>query len=294
MGRLEIGDRRAQFTGPHDLLLTSDGRTLFLRRWDPVQTRGITILIFHGITGYSGPYGPLIAEALARNGYSVYGLDLRGHGLSDGVRGDYPSPPRYAADLSEAIGFVKARSSKLVLLGHSLGVLSAFRGQQLRPNDVDGLILLSAGRTVRTGVSARPTAGQALRALLGVAILRGSPLIEYTRREGMIGLDDPLFNFRYSARFYSATWGVGALQVARMFNRGFVDSPYLRPNGRLRVPVIVGVGEHDEWFPVESARTFCNELDGDDKEFFVVPGARHAVFPSDSWGPLLAWLGRKF
>ena len=289
----EVVRRRSEFTGPHDLIRTSDGKTLFLRRWDPPRARGVSVLIFHGITAYSEPYGPMVAETLANAGCTVYGLDLRGHGLSDGVRGDYPSPTRYAADLSEAVAFVRARSPKLVLLGHSLGVLSALLAQQVRPNEVDGLVLLSAAKTVRVGVWPRPSRGQVLKVLVGVTILRGRPLIEY-HREGMIGLEDPLFNFRYSARFYRAAYGVGALRVARMFGRGTIDSPYLHPTGGLRVPLLVAVGDQDEAFPVESVRAFCEGFDAGDKRFFVIPGAHHAVFPEDSWGPLVTWLDEKF
>ncbi len=294
MDRADVVTLRNGFTGPHELLRTSDGAVLFLRRWDTPRAHGVSVLIFHGITAHSGPYGSILGQALADGGYPVYGLDLRGHGLSDGVRGDYPSAERYAADLSEAVEFVKARSPKLVLLGHSLGVLSALRAQQVRPEDTDGLILLSAGKRIRTGVRDRPTAGQALEAIIGIGILRGTPLITYTRREGMVGLDDPLFNFRYSARFYTATFGVGALQVARMFRQGTVDSPYLRPSGQVRIPVLFGVGDQDEYFPVESVRQFCDGFDADAKEFFVIPRAKHAAFPPDSWAPLLAWLGEKF
>jgi acylglycerol lipase len=290
MADLDIESLRAKFTEPHELLHTSDGKTLFIRRWNAKQQSRASILIFHGITGYSGPYGPILAEPIASFGYDVYAMDLRGHGLSDGKRGDYPSGEHFVKDLTETVKLVKSKSGKLVLLGHSLGALSAIVATQSSPQDIDGLIILSAARKLRVGAFPKPKTSVVLKTLLGVALLRGTPLIEY-RREGMLGLDDPLFNFHYSARFYSVLYGTGALRVSSMFRSGLIDSPNLRFDGKLKVPLLVGLGDHDELFTTDGAKEFCDEIDCDDKEFFIVSGARHAMFPKDGWGPLVTWLG---
>ncbi|HYB45309.1 MAG TPA: alpha/beta fold hydrolase [Nitrososphaerales archaeon] len=293
MANIDVASLRASYTGPHELVRTSDGKTLFIRRWNPRSELKTSILIFHGITGYGGPYGPMMAEEFAEAGFGVFAMDLRGHGLSDGTRGDYPSRERLVEDLSETVALVKSKSRKLVLLGHSLGALAAVMAAKSRPQDVDGLIVLSAARKIRSGVYPRPKTGALVKTLIGVALLRGTPLIEY-RRTGQIGLDDPLFDFNYSARFYTALYGVGALAVMGMFRSGVIDSPNLKFDSRLSIPLLVGVGDHDELFSAEAAKEFCDGVDCDDKEFFVIPGARHAVFPKGCWGPLVSWLGRKF
>jgi alpha-beta hydrolase superfamily lysophospholipase len=293
LAKIDVAGLRAGFSGPHELVHTSDGKTLFVRRWDAEGEPPASILIFHGITAYSGPYGPMMAEQLSAAGFTVYGMDLRGHGLSDGARGDYPSEERLIEDLTETVRLVRSKSKKLVILGHSLGALSAIIAVNNIPSGIDGLILVSIARRVRTGVYRRPSTGALLKILLGVTIMPGRPVIDY-RREGMIGLDDPLFNFRYSSRFYSVMYGLGALTVSRMMNSGLVDSPNLKFNEKLKMPLLVAVGEHDELFATDYSREFFEEIPCDDKEFFVVPGARHAVFPKDAWGPLLAWLRKRF
>ena len=292
MTKIDVARLRAEYTGPHDLVTTSDGRTLFVRRWD-AKGAPVSVLIIHGITAYSGPYGPMVAEQLSQAGYEVSGVDLRGHGLSDGRRGDYPSEERLVKDLSETIAFLKPKSRKLVVMGHSLGALAAIVAVNNRPQDIDGLVLVSAAKKVRTGVYPKPKTSAMLKTLLGVAILRGSPLIEY-RREGQVGLDDPLFNFHYSARFYSVLYGTGALKVMGMLRSGLIDSPNLSLGRKLNIPLFVAVGDQDELFAVEAAREFCEGIDCDDKEFHVVKGARHAVWPKDSFTPLVDWLGKKF
>jgi acylglycerol lipase len=291
--QLDVARLRAEYKGPHDLVSTSDGRTLFVRRWDTKGESPVSVLILHGITGYSGPYGPMVAEQLSGAGFEVFALDLRGHGLSDGRRGDYPGAERLVKDLAETVALVKAKSRKLVIMGHSLGALAAVLAVKNRPSDVEGVAIVSAAKRVRTGVYPKPTAGAMLKTLLGVALLRGRPLIEY-RREGQIGLTDPLFNFRYSARFYTVLYGAGALKVMGMLRSGLIDSPNLSFGGKLRVPLFVAVGDQDELFTVEGVKEFCDGIDCDDKEFHVIQGARHAVWPKDAFTPLVDWLGRKF
>ncbi len=293
MAQLDVARLREEYKGPHELVSTSDGRTLFVRRWDSKGEPRASVLIFHGITGYSAPYGPMVAEQLSDSGYEVFGLDLRGHGLSDGRRGDYPSSERLRNDLSETIALVKGKSRKLLVMGHSLGVLAAVLSVKGDPAKVDGLVLVSAAKKIRTGVYPKPSAAATLKMLLGVAIFRGTPVIEY-RRAGQLGLDDPLFNFRYSARFYTVLYGVGALKVTRMLGSGYVESPNLNFDSKLNIPLFVAVGDHDELFPADGVREFCDGISCDDKEFHLIPGASHAVWPKGTFDPLVDWLEKRF
>jgi acylglycerol lipase len=293
MADIDVSKLRREYKGPHDIVETSDGKELFLRIWESHGGSNVSVLIIHGITGYSGPYGPMVADQLCSAGHDVFGVDLRGHGLSDGRRGDYPSEERFVKDLGETLAQVRSRSKKLVLMGHSLGALAAVVAAKNNPDKIDGLALVSAARRIRTGVYPRPSTSAVLKVMMGVALFRGSPVIEY-RRAGQVGLDDPLFNLRYSARFYSVLYGAGALKVMGMLRSGLIDSPNLTLDGKLKVPLFVAVGENDELFTADAAQEFCGSIDCDDKEFHVVPGARHAVWPNGSFTPLVEWLGKKF
>ena len=287
----DVGKLREEFKAPHELVRASDGKTIFLRHW--VGSSNVAIVIFHGITGYSEPYGKLIAEEVSRAGFNVFGMDLRGHGLSDGTRGDYPSAERLSKDLCETLAFLKGKYSKVVVLGHSLGVLSAIVAENSCPANIDGLILLSGGKKIRLGAYAKPKTGAVLRTFFAITLFPRRPMIEYGRR-GMIGRDDSLFNFRYSARFYSVLYGASAWSVVRMFSKNEINSPNMVISKSLDVPLLVGVGDQDEIFPVDSAKAFFEGIKSDRKEFFVVPGGRHATFPERSWTQLVSWLKNNF
>ncbi|MFX0211248.1 MAG: alpha/beta fold hydrolase, partial [Candidatus Hodarchaeota archaeon] len=248
----------------------------FQRAWKPqTKPKKEAILIFHGITAYSGPY-ELLAKPLSQKGYSTFALDLRGHGLSDGNRGDYPSKERLVKDLCETITFIKQKIPHIILLGHSLGVLSSLIAANHCLEDIDGLILLSAARTFRPGVYPKISISTKLRILISSILFPTKPVITYYR-EGMLGSEDPLFNFRYTFRFMKI-FRAKDLKIPKTFN----------------FPIFVGLGEHDELFTVEAGRELYDEIPSNNKEFFIIPGAKHAEFPEGSLDILVKWLGEKF
>lgn len=272
---VEIEKLREEFNKPHNVIKTSDGIDLFLRAWEPTKKSNIAILIFHGITAYSGPYD-MIGSQLSKMGYAVYGLDLRGHGLSDGIRGDYPSKERLILDLGEVIQFLKSNHESLILFGHSLGVVTAIIALNNFQADVDGVILLSAAREVRPGVYPKMSFIKKLAILFSSLIKPNKPVISY-QREGMLGLDDPLFNFKYTLRF---------MKILSAASATFASD--------LTIPVILGIGENDELFSVDSARSLFEEIPSNNKNFIVLPGAKHAVFPDGSFKELIDWLISNF
>jgi alpha-beta hydrolase superfamily lysophospholipase len=271
---------RAAYSGPHHLFTTSDGQTLFLRKWNPdsvdVRKKDIAVLIFHGITAYSGPY-EMAGKPISAGGYTVFGLDYRGHGLSGGNRGDSPGKDRWIADLAESIKFVKSLGfSKVVILGHSLGVASAICAANAVPDEIAGVILLSGAYEGRKGLSAPPSLYDKTR-ILASSIFRPSyQAIEYYRK-GMKVTNDTLFNFRYTLRFVS-----------------MLDVKTLRMPQGLNVPVLVGAGDQDELFEVEKVKALYDMIPSTKKEFLVMKNTTHAVIPVESWNQVVDWLNRAF
>jgi len=272
---MDVLKLREDVKQPYELITTSDGITLFLRKWAPSKPSDTAILIFHGITGHSGPY-EMFGEPVSNMGYAVYGLDLRGHGLSEGIRGDYPSKERLVDDIGETIAFLKKKYNKLIIFGHSLGVLTALMACNNYFDQIDGLILLSAARETKPGVYKKPSFFDKLKILFSSLIHPKKPVISYYR-DGMTGLDDPLFNFKYTLRFM------------RIFDAESLSFPE-----NLDIPVLLGVGENDEIFTAEAARSLFNEIPSNNKEFIVLPGAKHAEFPENSLKELISWLNSNF
>jgi acylglycerol lipase len=277
---IDVVKLREEFHDHHHLINTSDGKVLFLRAWEPKkEKKNVALLIFHGITGYSGPYN-MIGEPASAAGFSAFGLDLRGHGLSDGIRGDYPSKKRLIEDIKETIAFLKNKFPKIVGVGHSLGNLVLIEALNACREDIKGLVFLSIGRTIKPDAYPKVSIGKKLKLLYYIIFRYTKPKVSY-EREGQTGKDDPLFNFKYSARFLNI---LSAKRFVKQFK--FADN--------LDLPAYVGISEHDELFSIDTARAFYDESPSERKEFHVIPGAKHAEYPAGSWDHLVNWLQKNF
>ena len=103
---------------------SADGLKLFARCWISSEpaSKGMVFLV-HGIGEHTGRYDHL-GKALAAAGYSLVGLDLRGHGLSEGKRGHAPGFEVYYDDIKRLMDEASSRFGKppaRFLYGHSLG-----------------------------------------------------------------------------------------------------------------------------------------------------------------------------
>jgi acylglycerol lipase len=276
----EAATLRSQFTGAHHLFTTTDGETLFLRRWNPdsiaPEKKDVAVLIFHGFTAHSGAYA-MAGVPIAASGITTFGLDYRGHGLSGGNRGDNPGKDRWIADLAEAVLYVKSLGfTRVIILGHSLGVAAAMCATNQIPAEVSGLILLSGAYESRKGLSSPPTLYEKTKIIASAVFRPSHQTVEYYRK-GMTVPDDSLFNFRYTLRFVT-----------------MLDVQQLRLSPDLNIPVLVGVGDQDELFEVDKVKEFYDLIPGNKKEFLVMQNTTHARIPVASWEQVAAWVNKTF
>jgi acylglycerol lipase len=271
---------RTEYAGPHEVFKTTDGETLFLRKWLPDSVppgkKDIAVLLYHGITAHSGAYN-MGGEPISAGGYTMFGLDYRGHGLSGGNRGDSPGKDRWITDLAEAILYIKSLGfQKVVIMGHSLGVASAILAANKAPGDIAGVILLSGAYEGRKGLSEPISTFEKAR-LLSSAVFRPShPAAEYYRK-GMTVTKDSLFTFKYTVRFLS-----------------MLDVKTLRIESAVDVPILVGAGDQDELFEVEKVKELYELIPGNKKEFIVMKNTTHAKIPVESWQQIVDWLDRTY
>lgn len=116
--------------GNEDIRSRDGTRLAYFLAKDPDVPKGDVILC-HGLADHMGRYGH-VADALVAAGYRVRGLDLRGHGVSDGKRGFVKQWSDYSDDLRAAI--VRSPSEPFVV-AHSMGglvVLDLLREQKIR------------------------------------------------------------------------------------------------------------------------------------------------------------------
>lgn len=125
-------------------LSASDGTRLFYRRWWAESAPRAACLLVHGLAEHSGRYSRL-AERLAGRRFSVWMLDNRGHGRSEGKRGDCRGVGQLAEDLhllAEKAGREEPGLPRL-MVGHSLGGLIALTYAARRPGEIRAVAVSS-------------------------------------------------------------------------------------------------------------------------------------------------------
>lgn len=103
-------------------LVSCDGISLHTVDWLPNSEPRAVIGIIHGLGEHIGRYAD-VAKVLTRAGYLVCGLDLRGHGKSEGRRGDSPTFEYLLNDIDIFLQTIrsKVRDISIFLYGHSMG-----------------------------------------------------------------------------------------------------------------------------------------------------------------------------
>lgn len=147
-------------------LTTADGLTLARVAWPAKGSPRGAVLIVHGLGEHCERYVHLAADLTAA-GWSVQSYDQRGHGASEGARGDIATPTSLLDDLALLLDTLHEERvpRPLVLLGHSMGGAVAARLVADGAAGVDALVLSSPA--LDPGL----TAAQRLRLALGARLL---------------------------------------------------------------------------------------------------------------------------
>ncbi len=120
---------------------TTGGLNIFYRRWQPASSSKGILLIVPGFNSHSGYYTE-VAPKLAALGLTVYAIDLRGRGRSDGERFYVQNFSDYVSDVHGLAELARSREAglPLYLLGHSAGgVVASLYTLEHQP-DLAGLV----------------------------------------------------------------------------------------------------------------------------------------------------------
>jgi alpha-beta hydrolase superfamily lysophospholipase len=133
-------------------LQTHDGLHLHAHHWPTHHAQRGTVVLSHGLGEHLGRYTH-VAAFLNELGWAVRGYDHRGHGLSEGKRGDIARIDSLLSDLGLFLHRLRQLEpdQPLLLLGHSMGAMVTARyvaeGLMPRPapwyQPVAGLVLSS-------------------------------------------------------------------------------------------------------------------------------------------------------
>src|SRR5580704_4327864 len=123
-------------------LPSKDRTSLFFRHY-AVNQKKATVLLIHGFGEHSGRYSHVI-DNLTQERFEVWCIDFRGHGRSQGARGDIKDFRQYEEDVLAAIDHVLNNQNaqrKLFLLAHSMGALVSLHLMAKSRPPISGMVL---------------------------------------------------------------------------------------------------------------------------------------------------------
>jgi acylglycerol lipase len=229
------------------------------------------LLVVHGMGEHGGRYLhlPYYLESVFS---SVYCIDQRGHGRSEGIRGHCDRFTQYTDDLAEVITRVseelKARYGQIELhvLGHSFGGLVVLRTH-----------FLNATLPVKTVIASAPLLGvrlevPAIKRLAGIGLSKiwgslhmsnevDASVLSHDPEVGKAYLNDRLVHNKVTPRFYTEMMAALSDTVKR--DSGF---PY---------PLLMIVPIQDKLVDADASLRFYKNLKIRDKQMQTYPGFFH-------------------
>jgi alpha-beta hydrolase superfamily lysophospholipase len=225
------------------------------------------VVLAHGFAEHSGRYGA-VAEALIEGDLSVWALDHRGHGNSEGNRGDVESVSSAADDLGRFCDLVVAEAppGPLFLVGHSFGGLLATAYAERHQDHLAGLAL--SGALLRI-----PPEVVALGDLSEIPDLGLADLVSSDPAVVQAYKDDPLVYHGPPPRSF--------FRAAAELEQVRTDLP------RLTLPVLVMHGSADLLVSPQALRDVVDRVSSVDLTARLWPGLWHEIF-NEPAGPTVS------
>jgi len=255
--------------------------------WEVAQPRAI-VLLQHGYADYAlrfvSEYHQLIPKLYAQ-GFSVYAMDLHGHGYATGARGVLDV--RHAvADHMQARRLLATHGAPVFVIGHSLGGLITAASVGADATGLAGVILMSPALPAPIPGLVRGILNLLARINPQAAIpLPAAPESGLSRDGAYIAraTADPIIYHAHVTMLTAAT----ALDVAATL-------PAQLPHWR--TPTLIQHGSADTWADPLGSSAVAAQLTGADCTLLTYPDGRHNLLCDDDqvqvYHDIRTWLER--
>ncbi len=263
-------------------LAAADGTLLHVSDFvlPDADTRG-SIVLMHGLGEHSGRYRHL-AHLFNEMGLSVRCYDHRGHGRSQGGRGDVPNGDPMLQDAQIVIEHFAARFARRpFLFGHSMGGLFAARFALAATTPLRGLILSSPALAVRMSPLQHRLLGLMLTLAPRIGVPNGLQPQYLSHDPAVVAAyrNDPLVHGKISARLLRSM--LGAIDYCQQHA------------AELHLPLLLQIAGDDHLVDASGSRRFFAQLPDGDFTFKVYESLYHEIFNETDPAPgadLRAWL----
>ncbi|MFZ0451444.1 MAG: lysophospholipase [Desulfatiglandaceae bacterium] len=271
-------------------LKSPDGLKIYYRYFRTEDERA-RIVITHGLGEHSGRYGNVV-DRLLPEGLSVWAMDLRGHGKSEGRRGHIQAFDDYMSDLGAMVHHVRKEipeGMKCLLLGHSMGGLVALDFALKFPDLIDGVIISSPslGISVKVPLFKR-VLGSLMSSVLPSLTLKNGLDTDKLSHDPAVApayVNDPLVHDKVSARWFTEI----LLTMEKLMGSA----------AGMDVPILLQLAGDDHLTDVSASRQFFEKMVLKDRTLHVYEGRYHEIYNeredlrSQPMEDLAAWIEKR-
>ncbi len=257
------------------MVAARDGLKLVVHDWAPAKRQaGMPVVLFvHGIGMHGAPYAA-IAAGFTSQGIALVAPDLRGHGLSEGARGNLAPPHVLRADIGAVYEAIDKRypGAPVVLVGDSMGGLLAADYAWHGERRLAGLGLLVPAFGVYEGLLEKNILG------LGEML---------TTRRVPLGTPDQIHGCTRSPAFARARLAdplaLNEVRLAYVMNIGRMQRDWPAAAPEVNLPLYIVVGGKDRVVDNKATKKVFDHaaMPGPEKTWRSYPDASHTV----CWDP---------
>jgi acylglycerol lipase len=244
------------------------GRELYWQAWLPEGEAKAVVVIAHGASEHGGRYR-YVVERLVPEGYAVYAIDHRGHGHSEGRRGQIERMRLVISDFDQLVDLAREAhpGRKLFLLGHSMGGCIGTVYAITHQEKLDGLALSAPLAALAAAPLPLRLIARGLSVVLPDAGVYqvSSTAVSRDPEEVKAYDEDPLnFHGKLPARTVQ--------ELSDAVARFEADAP------KITLPLLVMIGTADELVPPEGGRMVHDRAQSTDKTLKTYDGFYHEIF----------------
>lgn len=249
-------------------MLSHDGLKLFEYKYE-VDSPKANLFLIHGYAEHCARYRHVV-DFLNQNQYSVFGIDLRGHGKSEGLKAYVNSFDEYILDVHQWLKQFDQNHLPCFIYGHSMGGLVAalflLKHPDFNPN-FKGVLM--------TGPAFQPDQNLApllikFSSVIGKyfpklkTISLDPNFMSSDRIEVQKYIDDPLV---YSGKWYARTGAELVRGMHKLWNS----------TKDFKFPVKILHGEKDRLAEPSGSKRFIHEIASTNKSIEIIKGGFHEL-----------------
>ncbi|MFH0800721.1 MAG: alpha/beta hydrolase [Pseudomonadota bacterium] len=242
------------------------GMVYFYQHWIPEVPRALVVFV-HDLGDHIGRYGEFVSRFTSR-GYAVALYDQRGHGRSDGRRGDVEGFMDWVNDLASFVHFSQMSvptDTPLFIVGSGVGALIGFNFLLTHSAPVAGMVSISAA--VQPALRIPKWKKKIASRLVG--FIPHTPISTGVRPEYLTGDEGEAAAIKNDSLFHNSVTARALGELTR------VTELVMAVPHRIYAPMLMLAGSADTICDPEGTARFASRLSSSDRGYHVYSGFRH-------------------